>query len=299
MTAAAVPEADQPEEFAKCDKDSLTLIQAMEFTRVKTAIEGAAVAVKHFNSAMAQMTADANVLTQVVESLECQNQQGNNPSPRLVPRRLDEADDKWNKLYFLAKQFQKEGILIELKSEDACLIRRNEPQIMAAHYGGKDITDVAKHLFVNGEMLEISKKRISAIGDPWVGNEKSLVIIYKHEEQIRVLKTQDIKEETTMIRVKPGTLSDLVQAAPIIKGPPDSRINIHAVVWGLKLISNEEVYQGLYEGAKKGNWVSFSNDAMCIDGWKGIKKSGIVAYTVNDKAMSVNGYEHSSYPFQY
>ncbi|KAK6495154.1 hypothetical protein TWF481_003182 [Arthrobotrys musiformis] len=269
-------------------------------TRLKNAAKGAGSAIEYIDYAVGQLHRDLNILISLLDQL-ADRLRHDQPSEESITAQHTQAIQIWNKIIFLAKEFRKDGILVDvevgsegLASSGAPADTRQQLQILAAHYGGINITEIASILFINGDKLEITKERMGPIGDPWRDAAKIISVVYKLGGEILYITSGELHGSSS-IKVGPRVPGGMVEAVTdfVPAPPPGCRIRIVAAIWGPELSSNQRVYDKLYKALKLGREVRFDNATMGagVDPWKGNLKSGVVVCTFGDTAFSLHQIE--------
>ncbi|KAK4663531.1 hypothetical protein QC763_609210 [Podospora pseudopauciseta] len=203
-------------------------------------------------------------------------------------------------VFHVARLFAKHGLIVHANEMPAPK-EKKAPRLLAAHYGGQDVTFLGRLIFPHVENLVVDA-RTFPIRDPWPVNPKSLSLVYTFgdsptdekwvfvskagEDTVWTLTSDDIKTQP------PGVT--LASA-----WPPEvpGRIKIYAVIYGLEQITHPTVYRRLYEAASRNERIYISNKFFSNsplineDPWRGTIKSAAIVYTIRGKWKSISGRE--------
>jgi hypothetical protein len=212
-------------------------------------------------------------------------------------------DDNGATFEQVAQQFAKHGVIQRAYQMPASPRLKTQPKILAAHYGGRDITILAKWHFCNGEDIVIhTGEHELPITDPWMYVRKSVSVIYRFNDgAIRGwVVPQDTNRKYTLTvdrrdaESETGAFDVLNHSSSV-----STAIQIHAVIWGLQQVDDEEVYDELYNKYAKKESVFLSNDFFKKDGWFGVVKSAAIVYSSNGIVKCISGKEDTHVMFAY
>ncbi|KAF7556319.1 hypothetical protein G7Z17_g1568 [Cylindrodendrum hubeiense] len=175
------------------------------------------------------------------------------------------------------------------------------PSILAAHYGGQDVTTLANVQFSYGEDLSVSTDELQ-IQDPWKNVRKSLSVIYRFDNgQIHgCVIPQDSGRIYTLSDDRRDAESEKITFIPSNYAPPDRRkVRIHAVIWGLSQVEDKEVYNNLYDKFARNESIPLTNGFFKKDTWVGIGKSAVIVYSFHGTLKYISGKEGNSIAFAY
>ncbi|KAK7408945.1 hypothetical protein QQX98_008889 [Neonectria punicea] len=203
----------------------------------------------------------------------------------------------------VAQHFAKHGIIQRAYQMPTSPGLKTQPKILAAHYGGEDITIRAKWHFCHGEDIVIATKEHELpIPDPWMWVRKSVSIIYRFNDgAIRgFVVPQDSNRRYTLSVDRRDVESekhsfDVVNHSSSIS----TGMQIHAVIWGLQQIDDKEVYDKLYNKYEKKETIFLNNDFFKKDGWPNVVKSVAIVYSTNGTLKCVAGRENTLLKFPY
>jgi len=153
--------------------------------------------------------------------------------------------------------------------------------ILVAAYGPMDFTDIARGRISNNSLtIEASN---NVFGDPWIGIQKSLVIIYQYGNSKPVVATA---REGSQITIVPAEENH----QPWSVSPSGGELTILGAAYGLADVTNQITSQ-INE-----NQLNFvSNDATLKDSWYGIQKTFVMAYQYSPgKIMTVIGKQNEN-----
>ncbi|GJC86610.1 hypothetical protein ColLi_09448 [Colletotrichum liriopes] len=95
----------------------------------------------------------------------------------MVKLHMDSAVESWNRV---ARQFAKHGVVADVSgSPGKAPAKSGEVVVVAAHFGGQEVTALAKLLFSQDAIFVIDTKGHPPFRDPWKGVTKSISVIYK------------------------------------------------------------------------------------------------------------------------
>lgn len=177
------------------------------------------------------------------------------------------------------------------------------PEIIFAHYGGVDITTLAKMLFERSESIVVDTSGYIPIQDPWPGVHKALSCVYRFDafdENICVLVGRGDLGRSWTLSVPETKLNQNdaeMSRSPSIPPPAGCAVHIRAVFHGQRHVTDEDVYRKLYLCAQDDIEVVVSKHFFNGTGandelhWPGEPKSAAVVYTVNGVWKSMCGKE--------
>ncbi|KPM36355.1 hypothetical protein AK830_g10197 [Neonectria ditissima] len=203
----------------------------------------------------------------------------------------------------VAQPFAKYGIIQRAYQMPSSPGLKIQPKILAAHYGGEDITIKAKWHFCHGEDIVVeTPERKLPISDPWMWVRKSVSIIYRFNDgPIRgFVVAQDSNRRYTLTADRRDTESEknTFDAVNYPSSIPTG-MQIHAVIWGLEQVDDREVYDKLYESYEKKKPISLNNHFFKKDGWFNVVKSAAIVYSTNGTLKCISGRENTLLTFAY
>ncbi|KAF7563449.1 hypothetical protein G7046_g697 [Stylonectria norvegica] len=196
-----------------------------------------------------------------------------------------------------AWQFETHGIIASQISSVSS--SQPQPEILAAHYGGRDITIFAKWLFCRGERIEVLAKEHELchyIKDPWMYVRKTLSVIYRFNDgEIRGCIVQSDSNRTyTLTKDRPeGDLEQYTFVASNYASEKYPDLRIHAVLWGMEQVEDKEVYDNLYNNIVKSEQINLGNGFFKKDGWWANQKTAAIVYSYRGTVMCVSGRENT------
>ncbi|KAF7553535.1 hypothetical protein G7Z17_g3546 [Cylindrodendrum hubeiense] len=202
----------------------------------------------------------------------------------------------------VAREFEKRGILDEADQFVSSPALKTQPKILAAHYGGKDVTILAKWQFCHGEEIVIPTHEIPFI-DPWFNTRKSLSVIYRFDDgEIRGVSVPERADNRTFRLTVDRTDEESEKAVFVAANhlpPVSAPVHIHSVIWGLEQIDDKEVYDKLYDVFATKKTILLNNNFFKKDGWFGIQKSAAIIYSFNGTMKCISGREDTRLMFAY
>ncbi|KAI3319339.1 hypothetical protein HD806DRAFT_290912 [Xylariaceae sp. AK1471] len=290
----------------------LVLIQAVDNVRALTStikgvtdhIEAARQSLKNILDGLGQMSETADTMIKKLEGLSSQVKPEAPGSQVMTKLHMDAAVKSWNTVVHVAKEFAKTGIL-----EDAPLPvkTKSEPVILAAHYGGQDVTTMANMQFCEGTKIIISLADLPFV-DPWLNNRKSLSLVYRFNNEfaswrVFICAADSHKEYTLKADDNMSNQPEGVSYPANLGSSVPSMIQIHAVIYGLRQITDPLVFEKLYRAAAKSEEIRISNSFFNAEGgndpWHGVGKSAAVIYSINGSVRSISGREYQTMRFSF
>ncbi|KAH7140504.1 hypothetical protein B0J13DRAFT_557998 [Dactylonectria estremocensis] len=203
----------------------------------------------------------------------------------------------------VAREFAKHGILQGAHQKPSSPPLRAQPKILAAHYGGQDITILAKWQFCDGEDIVIpTHEQELPIADPWMYTRKSVSVVYRFDDgEIRgFVVPQDTNRTFTLtVDRRHADSENATFVASNYISMISSPIHIHAVIWGLEQVDDRQVYEKLYKKFAKKESVFLHNDFFKKDGWVRTAKTAAVVYSSNGTTKCISGRENTHMLFAY
>lgn len=203
----------------------------------------------------------------------------------------------------VAREFAKHGVLQKTHQKPSSPPLRTQPKILAAHYGGQDITILAKWQFCDGEDIVIpTHEQELPIADPWMYVRKSVSVVYRFSDgEIRgFVVPQDTNRTYTLTFDRRHADSESATfAASNYTCSVSSAIHIHAVIWGLEQVEDQEVYERLYKKFALKESIFLHNSFFNKDGWPQTEKTAAVVYSSNGAVKCISGRENTHMLFAY
>ncbi|KAF7557424.1 hypothetical protein G7Z17_g695 [Cylindrodendrum hubeiense] len=165
-------------------------------------------------------------------------------------------------------------------------------EILAAHYGGQDVTTLATQQFIHGDNIVISTSEL-ACGDPWKGILKSFSVIYRFNDgKIRGLVVPESDGKFTLSPDGQVSEGESVAFVASNHSPPfPTPIEIHSVIYGKSQVEDEEVYKKLYYKFTRNDPIPITNEFFNKDPWFNVVKSAAIVYSFNGTVRSISGRE--------
>ncbi|RPA75393.1 hypothetical protein BJ508DRAFT_243285 [Ascobolus immersus RN42] len=214
------------------------------------------------------------------------------PSPVRRKRALDhmrEAAIKWEVISDTARVFQRNGLVMRFeidqfeKTSGGDIKLPPRLQILAAEWGGEDITNGARIQFYDGKNFHI-RTVDSGLKDTWRGKEKSLSMLLSYGDSFRVFACRENSGSHT---IAPGSVSKIDddclyhEVSPAIPKPEGSKVDILAIIYGGAEVRDAAVWQYCYDRAGNSSEpIKWSNENFGGDPWPEVGKSGCIFYTV-------------------
>ncbi|GAB7354907.1 hypothetical protein MBLNU459_g5539t1 [Dothideomycetes sp. NU459] len=256
-----------------------------EIRDVHKHIQAAESALTSMTGAFSALETDLDDIANKLDTVKKYVSSGSNARIKMAFSRLYEAGDKWTKVAFLAKDFQKNGLLMEasIKTQDPPSEPSPSMEITCAHYGGVEATAIAKILFNEGENLRVHSVE-PGFQEPWKGVTKTISFTHKFSQEQRIFVC---KEYTGEHDVKVGPIeksrdgrSEVNTVEPRPK-PAGSPVDILAIVWGPREVRNSTVDTYCYKQFQDKAAIEWRNEKLGGDTWPGNSKSGAIYYTTN------------------
>ncbi|KAK0665600.1 hypothetical protein QBC41DRAFT_349448 [Cercophora samala] len=261
-------------------------------------IDDAQLCLANMMDGMAQMKTSAETLITNLENIEGRVMPEAHASGVVVKLSMDRAVKAWNMVLQVAREFAKHGLIVPV--DDMPLPQDDKgPKLFAAHYGGQDVTVLAKLIFPATNSLFIDAGNLP-LCNSWSSTDKSLSLVYAFGNsvaaQIRVFVGQAQKGRVWTLT--PGDVDKEgpeVTVAAAHESKMISGIKIYAVIYGLKQVTDYDVYQRLYEAAAKNQRVPISDDFFNDhDGSLATGKCAAIVYTVNGQWKSISGRQYAN-----
>ncbi|KAK5661825.1 hypothetical protein OQA88_9927 [Cercophora sp. LCS_1] len=274
-------------------------------TNISKHIADARLCLQNMMDGMARMNATADTLIANLGSLQGRNMAEAPASGYLVKFSVDGAVKGWNTVLQVAREFAKCGLVMDPGDVPPLLAEDKAPTLLAAHYGGQDITTLGKIIFPHSSKVVVNTDDIP-ISDPWRGVDKSLSLVYTFgnvdtaEKRVFVCEASS-KVVNTLTDGAIGSEPSGTSIASVNGNPHTSKssgVKIYAVIYGKKQITDADVYSKLYNAAARNERVPITNTFFKAEGnndpWLGKLKSAAIVYTFNGIWKSISGREHES-----
>ncbi|KAH4019275.1 hypothetical protein HBI81_192440 [Parastagonospora nodorum] len=263
-------------------------------------IQQAESALTSMAGAFSALETDLNLIANKLDTVKKYVSSGSNVRTKLAFSRLNEAGDKWIKVASLAKDFQRNGLMMDanVRAEDPPATPSPSLDITSAHYGGIESTAVAKILFNEGENLRVHSVA-PGFQEPWHGVNKTISFMYDFGKEKRIFVCREYSGDHD---VKVGPMENsrdgrcevsVVEPRPKPAGSP---VDILAIIWGPNEVRRPAVDAYCYQQFHAGAAIEWTNDKMGGDTWPGMPKSGAIYYTTKggSAVKSICGKEGSS-----
>jgi hypothetical protein len=145
-------------------------------------------------------------------------------------------------------------------------------RIIAANYGGKDVTVQARGLVKQDQTWVLDTTNANgAFTDPWVGVQKTIVVLYQYGNRpFELLVTAERKGVVTLDPYAPAEQS---RTAFLHEG---NNSKVIGIVWGLMDGQTGPVGQDKYDYVNSKGEFPATNNWIGFDGWVGTPKTCVV-----------------------
>ncbi|KAH7472769.1 hypothetical protein H9L39_12578 [Fusarium oxysporum f. sp. albedinis] len=210
------------------------------------------------------------------------------------------AVTSWNNVLEVARSFAKHGI-IEEATETNTPTRRGQAVILAASYGGQTVTDLAKIQLNYGTKIVISTKDLSFPPDTLQGKPKALSILYRFGDDPDSWRTFTYDTGTEQVHTLTADSSHGAEVAVSFRKDKSSRYKIHAIVYGLRQITDKAVVNQVAGAAEIAGALLVHNTSFGVnssnDPWPGKLKTAAIFYTVDGVLACASGVEGGAIVF--
>lgn len=222
-------------------------------------------------------------------------------------KHLANAGDTWTLVFTLAKDFAENGepLVRDVDAAGVKPVAATTVDILGSTYGGVDVTLYSQVLFNSGPDVVVRSVE-PGFPEPWKGVKKSISVLNKFGDSLRVFAC---REYTGTHYIRPGPVTqgnnqgwgwDLQEAKPVVV-PKGSKVEILAIVWAQKIVTDEKVWNSVYEALNKKKTLKWTNEDIGggEDPWSGNKKSGAIYYRFvgGDKIRQACGQEGQEVKF--
>ncbi|GKT53381.1 unnamed protein product [Colletotrichum tofieldiae] len=198
------------------------------------------------------------------------------------------------------RQFAKHGVVADVSdSPGKAPAKSGEVVVVAAHFGGQEVTALAKLLFSQDAIFVIDTKGHPPFRDPWKGVTKSISVIYRsNNDALGMWRVFARNADAESVWTPTAVDISMEPAGVFLIDPyghpsPSSLITVHTAIYGLEQFSDESVYTKLYTCASKNEVVEVSNAFFEKDTWPEVQKSAEVVYSVGDTLKTIFGRERA------
>ncbi|KAL7764863.1 hypothetical protein ACKLNR_006008 [Fusarium oxysporum f. sp. zingiberi] len=274
---------------AKDDVDRIHLLKSIDIARALIAnIDGvtkniakAQESLTNISYGIALMDSSCATLRTKLESIDGEvktESHGDFTSTIAVKR----ATAAWKTVLETARGFAKRGIIEEATNEEAPK-PKDHAVILAASYGGQTVTELAKMQLNFGTKIVISTKDL-IFPDKMQGKPKALSILYRFGDGPDSWRTFTCDTGTEQVHTLTADSSPGAEVAVNFRKDTSSRYKIHAIVYGLRQITDKAALHRVAFAAENGALladdlvfgVNSSNDP-----WPGKVKTAAIFYTVD------------------
>ncbi|KAH7211226.1 hypothetical protein BKA60DRAFT_650997, partial [Fusarium oxysporum] len=274
---------------AKDDADRIHLLKSIDIARALIAnIDGvtkniakAQESLTNISYGIALMDSSCATLRTKLESIDGEvkaESHGDFTSTIAVNR----ATAAWKTVLETARGFAKRGIIEEATNEEAPK-PKDHAVILAASYGGQTVTELAKMQLNFGTKIVISTKDL-IFPDKLQGKPKALSILYRFGDDPDSWRTFTCDTGTEQVHTLTADSSPAAEVAVNFRKDTSSRYKIHAIVYGLRQITDKAALHRVAFAAEKG--VLLADDLIfgvnsSNDPWPGKVKTAAIFYTVD------------------
>ncbi|QKD59219.2 uncharacterized protein FOBCDRAFT_252686 [Fusarium oxysporum Fo47] len=210
------------------------------------------------------------------------------------------AVTSWNNVLEVARSFAKHGI-IEEATDTNTPTRRGQAVILAASYGGQTVTDLAKMQLNYSTKIVISTKDLIFPPGTLKGKPKALSILYRFGDDPDSWRTFTCDTGTEQVHTLTADNSHGSEVAVNFRKDKSSRYKIHAIVYGLRQITDKEVLNQVASSAEIAGALLVNNASFCVnssnDPWLGKLKTAAIFYTVDGVLACASGIEGGAIVF--
>lgn len=200
----------------------------------------------------------------------------------------------------VARSFAKHGI-IEEATDTNTPTRRGQAVILAASYGGQTVTDLAKMQLNYGTKIVISTKDLIFPPGTLKGKPKALSILYRFGDDPDSWRTFTCDTGTEQVHTPTADNSHGSEVAVNFRKDKSSRYKIHAIVYGLRQITDKAVLNQVASSAEIAGALLVNNTSFCVnssnDPWLGELKTAAIFYTVDGVLACASGVEGGAIVF--
>ncbi|KAM5522911.1 hypothetical protein FOXYSP1_13254 [Fusarium oxysporum f. sp. phaseoli] len=197
---------------------------------------------------------------------------------------INMAVTSWNNVLEVARSFAKHGIIEEVTDTNTPT-RRGQAVILAASYGGQTVTDLAKMQLNYGTKIVISTKDLIFPPGTLQGKPKALSILYRFGDDPDSWRTFTCDTGTEQVHTLTADSSHGTEVAVNFRKDTSSRYKIHAIVYGLRQITDKAVLIQVASAAEIAGALLVHNTSFGVnssnDPWYGKLKTAAIFYTVD------------------
>ncbi|KAH7159162.1 hypothetical protein DER46DRAFT_686475, partial [Fusarium sp. MPI-SDFR-AT-0072] len=212
---------------------------------------------------------------------------------------VKQAVASWNKVLETARAFAKRGIIEEATNTEAPK-PKDHAIILAASYGGQTVTELSKMQLNYGTKIVISTKDL-IFPDKLQGKPKALSILYRFGDDPDSWRTFTCDTGTEQIHTLTADSSPGAEVVVNFRKDFSSRYKIHAIVYGLRQITDKAVLNQVAGAAEKAGVLLVHDTSFGVnssnDPWPGKLKTAAVFYTVDGVLACASGVEGGAIVF--
>ncbi|KAF5227787.1 hypothetical protein FAUST_11545 [Fusarium austroamericanum] len=293
------------ETIAAGDDQRMKLLESIDNARalinnvgsVKSHIEEARKSLVNILDGMQSMDKSCDSLISKLSSVSGQIKPEAPGSELMTTLFVDKAVQAWNGVLSSARAFAKYGLI-----EDAQTVEvpkpKIQPVILAAHYAGITVTDLAKMQLNYGDKIVIATNDLE-FPTRMEGKPKALSILYRFGDDPNSTRVFVCQAWTGQVH----TLTP-DQDIPGIFKPVNfrqGRIEIHSIVYGLRQLTDQFAYMMVVPFAEKFGVVPVNNATLRVtadnDPWYGQVKTAAVFYSIGGIIGCASGTEYDFITF--
>ncbi|EKJ76427.1 hypothetical protein FPSE_03426 [Fusarium pseudograminearum CS3096] len=288
------------ETIAAGDDQRMKLLESIDNARalinnvgsVKSHIEEARKSLVNIMDGMNSMDKSCDSLISKLSSVSGQIKPEAPGSDHMTTLFVDKAVQAWNGVLSSARAFAKYGLI-----EDAQKVEvpkpKIQPVILAAHYAGITVTDLAKMQLNYGDKIVIATNNLE-FPPRMQGKPKALSILYRFGDDANSTRVFVCQTETGQVH----TLTPDQDIPGVVKPVnfQHGRIEIHSIVYGLRQLTDEFAYMMVVPFAEKFGAVPVNNATLRVtadnDPWYGQLKTAAVFYSIGGIIGCASGTEY-------
>ncbi|KAM0541412.1 hypothetical protein ACHAO7_010561 [Fusarium culmorum] len=288
------------ETIAAGDDQRMKLLESIDNARalinsvgsVKSHIDEARKSLINIMNGMQSMDKSCDSLISKLSSVSGQIRPEAPGSDHMTTLFVDKAVQAWNGVLSSARAFAKYGLI-----EDAQTVEvpkpKIQPIILAAHYAGITVTDLAKMQLNYGGKIVIATNDLE-FPARMQGKPKALSILYRFGDDTNSTRVFVCQTETGQVHTLTAD-----QDIPGVVKPVNfkqGRVEIHSIVYGLRQLTDQFAYMMVVPFAERFGAVPVLNEALRVtadnDPWYGQLKTAAVFYSIGGIIGCASGTEY-------
>ncbi|CAG1984081.1 unnamed protein product [Fusarium graminearum] len=293
------------ETIAQGDHRKMKLLECIDHARelmdkvdsVKNHIKEARESLNNIMNGMGSMLSSCKSLIDKLNNVNGQIKPEAPGSDYMTRLHIDTAVQAWNGVLSSALAFAEYGLI-----EDADMVDvpkpKIQPTILAAHYAGITVTELAKMQLNWGDRIVI---RTNDLEFPvrMEGKPKALSILYRfgnNPDSMRVFVC-----ETGTGQIHTITADEDIPGVSKPVNIKNDRLVIHSIVYGLRQINDQLPYGLIARAVQKDGFIMVNNAVLRVDAhndpWYGQLKTVAVFYSMGGVFGCASGTENEMVPF--